>query len=71
MSNFFKFLFEVVRALGAFVISFRMGKAAGKKEEQIEQMDRDLDALARAEAARRAVKHDPDSVRNDPFNRDK
>lgn len=70
MSAFWRFLFEVVRAIGEFVVSYQAGKKAGKQEERNEQKDRDLDAIAKAEAARRNVKHDPNSVRDDPFNRD-
>lgn len=52
------------------LIAYWVGKRAGKKEQQVEQQAQDLGAVARAEAARRAVKHDAVSVRDDPFNRD-
>lgn len=64
------FLTTLVKTPLTHLIAYWAGKRAGKKDQQVEQQAQDLDAIARAEAARRAVKSDVDSVRNDPFNRD-
>ena len=45
--------------------------AAGEANAVRKQNELTLNAVAKASAARRAVKHDPDSVRSDEFNRDK
>lgn len=68
------FVVNLVKAPLTYISAYFLGKREGKREQQletkVEQQDKDLDAIARAEAARRAVKHDDRSVRDDPFNRD-
>lgn len=70
MSAFLAWLSNLFKAPLTHLIAYWAGKRVGRKEETSEQQKRDLEAIARAEAAERAVKHDADSVRNDPFNRD-
>lgn len=43
---------------------------AGEARAALEGAQRALDAIDRARAARAAVRHDADSVRDDPSNRD-
>jgi hypothetical protein len=43
---------------------------AGEARAALEGANAALDAINRARAARAAVQHDPDSVRDDPDNRD-
>lgn len=43
---------------------------AGEAQAALEGTNRALDAIERAKAARAAVDHDADSVRDDPNNRD-
>lgn len=64
------FLTAVIKTPLTHLIAYFMGKRAGQKEQQSAQREQDLEAIAKAEAARRAVKHDDLSLRNDPFNRD-
>lgn len=64
------FLTALIKTPLTHLIAYWVGKRSGKKEQQVEQQAADLDAIAKAEVARRAVKHDDVSVRNDPFNRD-
>lgn len=63
-------LISLIKTPLAFVLGFFAGKRAGRKDVESEQLRNSLDAIADAEDARRNVKHDPDSVHDDPFNRD-
>lgn len=71
MPGWLSFLLEALKAAGAVIFSYQAGKSAGRKDEQNDQQKRDLDAIAKAETAERGLKHDDDSVRKDPFNRDR
>ena len=46
------------------------GWLLGRAQKDRDHAEDTLDAVARAQAARRAVAHDPDSVRGDDRNRD-
>ena len=74
MSAFFAwlstFLTGLLKTPLTHMIAYWVGKRSGRKEQQVEQQATDLDAIAKAETARRAVKHDAASVRDDPYNRD-
>jgi len=52
------------------LLAYWIGKRSGRKDAEVDQRREDLDAIHDAERARRNVKHDSDSVRKDPFNRD-
>ena len=78
MAAFYAWLSTVVTKLITtpltHLISYFMGRREGRveqqREQEIAQHAQDLETIAKAEAARRAVKHDDRSVRDDPFNRD-
>lgn len=63
-------LISIIKTPLTYLIAFFVGKRAGRKDVELEQHKESLEAIADAEDARRNVKHDDDSVRNDPFNRD-
>lgn len=63
-------LISLIKVPLTHVVAFLVGKRAGKKDAERRQYEEDLAAIADAEDARRNLKHDSDSVRNDPFNRD-
>lgn len=51
-------------------ITYWTGKRAGRAADEAEDKERTLDAIKRAQDARRGVDHSPDSVQRDRFNRD-
>ena len=62
-------LLSIANALAGYMAN-RQLMQAGEARAVSEGLRKAHDAIARAQAARRAVNDDPDSVRDDEFNRD-
>lgn len=56
--------------LASLGITYWSGKRAGRAADEAEDKERTLDAIKRAQDARRSVDHSPDSVQRDRHNRD-
>lgn len=52
------------------VLAFFLGKRAGRAEQRAAQDEADLKAIDDATRASNRLRHDPASVRDDPYNRD-
>lgn len=70
LGTLLSFLASLIKVPLTHIIAFFVGKSAGRKDVEAEQNRNNLDAIAAADDARGGVKHDADSVRDDPFNRD-
>jgi hypothetical protein len=57
-------------SLVELLVSNRSAGKAGRAEVEREVTEKAIDAITRAQAARRAVSDDPDSLRDDSRNRD-
>lgn len=71
MPSWVSAILEVLKSIAGIIFSYRAGQSKGRQDERVDQQARDLDAIAKAEAAERRLKHDDDSVREDPYNRDR
>lgn len=67
-----KYLMPLLHVLASVMgfLTRRRDKRIGRLEAEHAQAEQDLRTLRKTSDARRAVRHDPDRLRNDPYNRD-
>ena len=68
MSVFLRFLVSLIKTPLTHLLAFFAGKQSGQKAEQHAQRQRDLEAISKAEHARRYAERD--SMHHDRYNRD-
>lgn len=70
MSAFWSFLVSLIKTPMVLFLAWLSGKSSGRKDEQLDQYERDLEAIDAANRASRNASLDPDRLRDDPYNRD-